>query len=822
MSTAKARLRPDPTPEDLIRETVAAMLQPSCAYEVRILNTAKGTLSGYFDDAEHFIRAAVLYDAQDAFKAIYFTPNPVRADLLARARNRVLSGAKETTKDSDIVRRHYALFDFDPVRPEKGANSTDAEHDAARAMAEDCARVLEDFGVPPDALILADSGNGAHVNMRIDEPNDRDTTDLLRRCTLALDAMLSTDAVKVDTSTYNPSRIWKLYGTLARKGPATPDRPHRRARILRATPGGGSIVPRAVLELLAANAPGAGRPRSAGAVFDVAAWLATYQIAVRNEGPWSVEGSHLWALAACPMCGEGGKAFVVQFASGAIVARCHRDSCVWDWRWLRHQYEPDTGPHAAAPDQRFTDLGNAHLFLTQHGEDARYVAPLKTWALWDGMRFAFDALGAIMLRAKQTAASLTQAEEGESKEQFKARMKWARASAARDRLKAMVEVASTPLPDRPVITVLPDAFDRDPDLLNCVNGTIDLRTGRLHPHQRSDMLAQCIPVRYDPEATAPIFHAYLERVQPDPAMRAFLQRVSGYIASGYTVEEILLLLLGPGRNGKTTYLEFLRDTLGDYGVHADFNSFVTGRQETIRSDIARWAGKRLVTASEVGDGKHLDEALIKQLTGGDRVTCRFLYKDPFEYTPQFQAMLMANVRPIIRGTDPAIWGRVLVVDWTVFIPPGERDKELKYKLRTDTEWSGFLNWMVQGGLAWRRTGLQPPPSVLTATGEYRTAMDVMGAFLEDCCILDPAAVVQSALLYDAYKTWCETNTVKPEVHGVFAQHLTERSQYLVEQGLHPLPTGRVGAEGTRVRKGLRLHAHADPHGLQMDPPTSKF
>jgi hypothetical protein len=293
--------------------------------EVRAL--ADGvTHSGYFDDHTLLAEQVEALDGDPSVAGIYVTLNDVNPALLARRANRIklrLSRKDATTADADILRRRWFPVDIDPVRP-SGVSSTDEEHDAALAAAERIAAYLAEQGFP--APIRADSGNGAHLLYRIDLPNDEAATEVVKGALVALDALFSNETVTVDTANHNAARIWKLYGTTSRKGDNTPERPHRRAKIL-AVPEEVAVVPMERLEHLAGLLLQKEPPQSKKSPgIDLAAWLAEHGIAVRNTRPW--QGGTLFTLAECPFSSaHKDGAFAIQFANGAVFAGCHHQTC---------------------------------------------------------------------------------------------------------------------------------------------------------------------------------------------------------------------------------------------------------------------------------------------------------------------------------------------------------------------------------------------------------------------------------------------------------------------------------------------------------------
>lgn len=330
-----------------IREALDVMVDPGSVVELRAIKTTKGTKSGYFDDLDKLAGALLAVNLQDT---VYITPNPVLPDLLARSVNRVQPYVTATTADDNILRRRWLLTDYDPERP-TGISATEEEHELALDRARQAQRFLVDTaGFPADSLIRADSGNGGHVCALVDEPNDPETLALFERCLKALDVRFSDHLVSVDTTVANAARIWKSYGTYARKGDSLPSRPHRLARILEA-PSRLTVAPRTALERLADLAPQDGKQsgKHGGALFDdpsdgfdIDGWIRQHGIRVLHEEPWK-SGGHVWVLAECPWNADhtDKSAFIVQYPSGVLGAGCKHNHCSGKgWRDLRVIYEP--------------------------------------------------------------------------------------------------------------------------------------------------------------------------------------------------------------------------------------------------------------------------------------------------------------------------------------------------------------------------------------------------------------------------------------------------------------------------------------------------
>jgi putative DNA primase/helicase len=416
-----------------------------------------------------------------------------------------------------------------------------------------------------------------------------------------------------------------------------------------------------------------------------------------------------------------------------------------------------------------TDLGNSRRLVAWEGGDLRYCYPWGRWLVWTGRNWLVDDRGEVIKRAKATVSRIYQeAAVARDEETRKALAKHAISSESERKIKAMVELA------KPEVSILPEELDADPWKLNVLNGTIDLRGGKLLKHNRADHMTKIAPVEYDPMATAQNWEAVLKRVLPSEELRGFFKRLCGYALTGDVSEHVLPVLYGTGANGKSTVLNALLEALGDYGIQAAPDLLISKRGSH-PTELADLFGMRLVASIEVEDGRRFAESLVKQLTGGDRVRARRMRQDFWEFDPTHTVFLATNHKPEVRGTDNAIWRRIRLLPFTETIPPDEQDKRLPEKLRG--ELSGILAWAVEGCLEWQLDGLQAPDEVLEATGEYRSEMDVIGAFLDECCILGDEKTVSAADLYRAYGEWCKDTGEALEKQRKFGGRLTERGGF---------------------------------------------
>ncbi len=463
-------------------------------------------------------------------------------------------------------------------------------------------------------------------------------------------------------------------------------------------------------------------------------------------------------------------------------------------QWLDLRQAKDLGESAAECNpNHMTDWGNARRLVGRHGKDIRFCHSRSKWLVWSGTRWAWDDSGEIERRAKDTVGAIYQEAANETDSDRRIRLaKWAASSESDVRLRAMVGLSKS----EPGVPVAPGELDSDAWLLNCDNGSVDLRTGELHPHRRGDLCTKLAPVNYEPEAKCPLWLGFLHKIMGgNTQLIEFLQRASGYGLTGSTKEQVLFLLYGTGANGKTTYLEANRACLGDYARTTDFSTLLTRVGDSIRNDLARLDGARVVSAVEAEAGKRLSESLVKSLTGEDTIAARFLYGEYFEFRPRFKLFLAANHKPVIKGTDSAIWRRIRLVPFKITIPEDERDKDLLEKLCS--ELPAILAWLVRGCLAWQREGLDTPTDVVNATDAYREEMDSLGDFLAECCDVAPAGEAAAGELYKAYGEWCEANGEHPLGKRNFGLRLSERG----------FERGR-GTGGARFWKGISVRSDA--------------
>jgi P4 family phage/plasmid primase-like protien len=460
--------------------------------------------------------------------------------------------------------------------------------------------------------------------------------------------------------------------------------------------------------------------------------------------------------------------------------------------------QPTLLPNEPNALEDWTEDGIAERFARLERMRFRFLAIPQKWLQYDGQRWAMDetrvAVDSMRTHVRSIYEAIEEKEnEREQRELEKTAPRIRRASV----IKSALLLAGS---DRRLVTHADD-FDTDHYKLNVQNGLLDLKSGELQGHTPEAYCRKLAPVAYDPDAEAPMWKDFLERVLPDPEVREYVQRMAGYCMTGSTTEEAFFLMVGTGQNGKTTFVETIRSVLGDYTMALPEMMLMRQRADTIPNDVARLPGVRLGTISETQEDRGLNEERIKALVSGDRITARFLHGEFFEFQPVAKYLLATNHQPEIRGTDEGIWRRVKKIAWDVQIPDAEKDPDLRQKL-TEQEGSGILAWLVRGCLDWQAQGLGEPDAVKLATREYRTDQDLVGEFLTECCNLGDVLTTSNQELSAALKVWAERNghpTPSPK----------KTAGYLKAHGFRPGRTGQRGRfwHGFAVRPDVLNSGH---------------
>jgi putative DNA primase/helicase len=422
-----------------------------------------------------------------------------------------------------------------------------------------------------------------------------------------------------------------------------------------------------------------------------------------------------------------------------------------------------------------TDQANAGRIVSKFGK--RLIVVAGQWYAWSGLRWEKDdgevyryacKLSKLIhaegdgWRAKKTSAAEETERNGKIAD---ALTKWAAKSEMKSAIEAAVGLA------KKMLTVNENQIDRNPWLLNCTNGVVDLRTGVMKPHDPDDFITKLVPLAYDPAARSAAWDTVIARVTLEEEMTTrplarFLQRWFGYCATGSTREQAFVVHYGQGSNGKSTILDTVAEVMGDYAATGAPGLLVGNGRDRHPTEIADLFGRRMVTSHETGEGGHLKEDMVKQLTGSDKVKARFMRADFFEFDPTHKLQLLTNHKPIIKGQDNGIWRRVLLMPYMARFASSEEvasgrahyAKDTRVAERLKGEIQGVLAWVVEGARIWFQDGLQPPDAVLAASRDYQAEQDRVGQFVTECCELgkdfETPLCGDYGGVYDTYRAWC--------------------------------------------------------------------
>lgn len=411
------------------------------------------------------------------------------------------------------------------------------------------------------------------------------------------------------------------------------------------------------------------------------------------------------------------------------------------------------------------DRGNAERFVDRYGSLIKWVPTANRWVTYSGGKWAMDERESAARGAWSTIVSLPSTEALEYDDQpgvdangnptppeREGFLKWVAKQRYTARVKAMLEAVK----GFDSMQVAVTDFDTDPMLLNVTNGVVDLTTGKMLEHDPDLLMMQQASVEYDPDADMTEWQAFLDRVMPDKGMQAYLQRVAGYTLTSKTDEQAMFVHYGSGANGKSVFLDVLSSVMGDYAQAVPRRTLLRkGNEDGVPNDVARMLGKRLLLASETEIGRHLDEEVIKSLTGGDRVTARFMRAEFFDFTPTGKIHLMTNHLPQLSGA-PSLRRRLHLFEWKVVIPDAEQVAGLSRLLVGP----GVLRWLVEGALAWQEHGLSPPVEATEAVEVWMEDEDEFGAFVRECLVAAPGHQESIGSIYEEYQFWAARNGVR--------------------------------------------------------------
>ena len=420
---------------------------------------------------------------------------------------------------------------------------------------------------------------------------------------------------------------------------------------------------------------------------------------------------------------------------------------------------------------RLTDSGNAERLIEMFGDELRYCPQTREWLIWDGRRWAQDTGNHIYTMARDVARSYEDTAEGMANKEGKAHelvIRWARSSESLRGIQSMIRLAQS----HEDVVVGHEDFDRSPDHLCVSNGTVNLTDCSFRKFNSPDNITKLAPVVYTRGKRSKLWDIFMSDVVPDPDTRDFIQRAVGYSITGHTYEEKMFLLHGQGQNGKTTFTSTLLNMLGDYAAQASSSALIRSSSRGPNNELYVLIGRRFISASETGESGKLNETLIKQMTGMDRVSVNPKYKSQIEFIPTWKIWLSTNHEPSIVGDDKAIWRRMIKIPFTVVI--AKPDPKLKLTLLNDLdERSGILNWVLDGVRMWKERRLVLPDQVSQVTNTYQEEQSIIGQFIKEVCDCRKGVGISKSKLYEEYIKFCKSIREKPKSKNAFGRQIHE-------------------------------------------------
>lgn len=413
-----------------------------------------------------------------------------------------------------------------------------------------------------------------------------------------------------------------------------------------------------------------------------------------------------------------------------------------------------------SPEELMTDYGNAQRFIHQHRDKVFYAHEEHSWYIWNGVIWQKDGNDQATRLAHDTAKAITTEAEKLSKHEDRKQLKeWATYSLGAPRIKAMLESAKS------YMTRKLDELDTHTYLLNVNNGTVDLKTGMLFPHNRTNLITKLASVAYNPDAKCPQWVSFLQVIfDGKEELITYVQKMLGYSLTGDMSEKCFFILYGPeGNNGKTVMMNTVMAIMKDYAIQNPTDTLLKRKPGAQTNDLVRIKNARLVLAAEASESYSFDEPLVKRLTGDDPITARMLYKEHVTFKPECKIVLATNSIPRFKGDDKAFANRIKIIPFMVSIPVDHQDIQLKEKLLAEQE--GILNWLIQGCLLWQRERLGNVPDPITIESEA-TTLDTVKIFIANKCIVDPGSTETTKTLHDSFTTYVAKSCPEIEVPGL--------------------------------------------------------
>lgn len=493
------------------------------------------------------------------------------------------------------------------------------------------------------------------------------------------------------------------------------------------------------------------------------------------------------AVSAVPTAQCSAAAVTVVATSAPLMLKTHIDYYI-----VIKKFNPHSNPKYST-----TDNGSGRLFSDIVRGQARYVASRKSWFIYDGARWTPDEGDmATMEMCKAIGDALTHyafaiQDENERKQYLKYTLRWM----TRNYRKTILDDAAS------VYNIGMGEFDADVNLLNCKNGTLDLKTMQFRSHNPDDKITKIADVVYDPNARCPRFEQFLiEVMSGDADKSAFLQKALGYALSGDSQYECMFILYGATtRNGKSTLMESILRVFGDYGLTVAPETIAAKQRNSSgpSEDLARLAGRRLANISEPSRGMRLNAAQVKSMTGNDSINARFLHCNSFDFRPQFKLYINTNYLPSVDDMSLFSSNRVRVIPFDRHFEPQEQDPNLKHLFAEEEAKSAILNWLIAGWQLLQKEGLDSPAAVVEATKEYSRDSNKIALFAEEKLIEDKTGEARTAAVYERYKEWCDVNGCMPENSTNF-----KKSLQAIGTVVRRRP--RDGSEKTTLLLGYRL------------------
>jgi putative DNA primase/helicase len=400
-------------------------------------------------------------------------------------------------------------------------------------------------------------------------------------------------------------------------------------------------------------------------------------------------------------------------------------------------------------DYELNDTGNAHRFVDRYGDEIKYNLDNRNYMVWKGTHWANDTELTIKNMCEIVIDEMRKdALAEDDKEIQKMKMRNVQHAYSSRGKEAMLK-ESIHLPGLPVNNT---DFDKSKKFINTLSGVVDLSTGKMLEHHKDFMMSKVIPINVSDKEPKLWLKFLNEIFGNDHELIGFIQKAVGYTITGSIKEQCMFICYGDGANGKSVFLDVISTLLGDYAVNAQVDTILYNKTPgAASSDLARLKGARLVTTGEPNEGSKFNEGLVKQLTGGDKITARFLYGKEFEFRPEFKLWLATNYRPVIRGTDGGIWRRIRLIPFEMKLPKEKQDRDLTAKLLK--ELPEIFNWAVQGTIKWLKEGLESPSTVEEATKDYKNEMDIINTFVDECCSVVPGWETNVSDVYQVYSDW---------------------------------------------------------------------